>query len=367
VLAQQITMISIALSTLQTLSHVKSVFTFFSTKTSTTVLAISLTLFLSLTTQAEDSMLTKKPYFTYRIEASGTLFESKINSVLLEDNLNGSKVTTELPINAFMRTDKNRIGLQVYPYSDGDFGEGKITISLFVNQDEAPEANKKLIGQITFNAAEFAKSKQADESIKTSMPAVRLNSKNDFLASDTGDVIVHAPQIEQSKVDDSAYHIYQDIELNTPFPLWGFLTADKLDFPDSFNEYAENHEHYKKFIINDLYQEHEKVYQAFKSQDLKKILPLFAERNREMDIAEYLPAGSYEKKLTDALEDDFDNDDSVLELYEKKHASPYVSDEKKLIRLGMPEMICFTDKENSIYDKYPIWFYKKDGKWIISR
>jgi hypothetical protein len=353
-------MTKIILSTLkQKNKTLKSVLTFF--------LTIPLILFLNTISQAEDSMLTKKPYFTYRIEASGARFESKINGVLLEDDTDGSKLTVEQPINAFMRTGKNRIGLQLYPYTVEDFRDTKITISLFVNQDEAPEANKKLIGQITFNAAEFAKNKKASEAIKTSMPAVRLDSTNDFLASEAGDVIVHAPQIEQSKVDDSAYHVYQDIELETPFPLWGFLSADKLDFPDSFDEFANNVEHYKQTLINGLYQEHKAVYQVFKSQDFKKILPLFAERNSEMDIAEYLPPGSYEKKLTAALEGDFENEDSILELVDEQCAAPYVSDEKTLIRIGSPEMIRFSDDENSIYDKYPIWFYKKDGKWIISR
>jgi hypothetical protein len=312
-------------------------------------------------------MLTKKPYFTYRIEASGALFESKINGVVLEKNTQGSNLTVEQPINAFMRTGKNRIGVQLYTRTPEDFGDTKLTISLYVNQDEAPEANKKLIGQITFNAAEFAKNKQPREAINSSMPAVRLDSTNDFLASETGDVIVYAPTIEQSKVRPTGFHVYQDIELETPFPLWGFFSADKLDFPDAFAEYAANYEHYGETIINSLYQEHEKVYQAFQSQDFKKILPLFAERNSEMDIAEYLPAGSYAEKLTNALESDFEDEDSILKLVDGEYASPSVSDEKTLIRIGSPEMISFADYENSIFSKYEIWFYKKDGKWIISR
>jgi hypothetical protein len=353
-------MTKIILSTLkQKNKALKSVLIFF--------LTIPLILFLNTISQAEDSMLTKKPYFTYRIETSGALFESKINGVLLEDNYDAINLTLEQPINAFMRTGKNRIGLQIYTHYPEDFGEAKITISLYVNQDEAPETNKKLIGQITFNAAEFAKKKQPSEAINTSMPAVRLDSTNDFLASDTGDVIVHAPIIEPSKVRPHAYHVYQDIELETPFPLWGFLSADKLDFPDAWNDFETNFEHYGETIINSLYREHEKVYQTFQNKNIKEILPFFAERNREMDIAEYLPTGSYDKKLTNALESDFDNEDSTLELVEKEYAVPSVGDEKNLIRIGSPEMIIFADDENSIYDKYPIWFYKKDGKWIISR
>ncbi len=330
-------------------------------------LLIITVLILSLTSQAEDSMLTKKPYFTYRIEANGALFESKINGILLEKNVRGTQITLEQPVNHYMRTGINRIGFQLYTRTPEDFGNAKITISLFVNQDEAPESNKRMISQITFNAAEFAQNKHAEDAIKTSMPAVKLDSSDDFLASDNGDVVVHAPQIEQSKVRPTGFHVYQDIELETPFPLWGFFNADKLDFPDAFSEYAGNIEHFNKTIINSLYQEHETIYQLFKTQDLAQIIPLFAERNREMDIAMYLPEGNYEQQLASALKEDFANEDSYLKFYDIERAAPDVSDGKELIQIGKPAMILFADDENSIYDKYPIWFYKKDGKWIISR
>lgn len=312
-------------------------------------------------------MLTKKPYFTYRIETSGALYEAKMNGVLQDANFQGTKLALELPNNGFMRSGKNRIGFQLYTRTPEDFGDAKISISLYVNQDEAPEENKKLIGQITFNAAEFAKNKLPEEGIKTSMPAMRLDSTNDFLASENGDVIVHAPTIEPSKVRPHAYHIYQDIELVTPFPLWGFFKADKLDFPDAFAEFAANIELYRKTITKDLYKEHEKIYKAFKSKKFKKILPYFAERNSEMDIAEYLPAGSYDEKLKEALQEDFEDKDSVLTLVKIGNARPSVGDDKNLIRIGSPEMIFFADEENSIYSKYAMWFYKKDGKWIVSR
>ncbi len=331
------------------------------------LLLMLLTILISPILQAEDSMLTKKPYFTYRIEANGALFESKINGILLETNVRGTQMIVEQPVNHYMRTGTNRISFQLYTRTPEDFGNAKITISLYVNQDEAPESQKKMLSQVTFSAAEFATKKQATEAIKTSMPAVKLDSSNEFLASDNGDVIVHAPQIEQSKVRPTGFHIYQDIELETPFPLWGFFKADKLEFPDSWSEFVQNGEHYKKTITGPLYQEHEKIYQLFKSQNLAQILPLFAERNREMDIAMYLPEGNYEQQLSSALQADFANNDSYLKLVEAKFAKPAVSDGKELIRIGSPDMIRFADDQNSIYDKYPIWFYKKDGKWIISR
>jgi hypothetical protein len=137
--------------------------------------------------------------------------------------------------------------------------------------DGASESQKKLISQITFKASDFAVEKSPQQGIQASMPSVRLDSTNEFLASDNGDVIVHAPQIEPSKVRPHAYHVYQDIELKTPFPLWGFFKADKLEFPDAWADFSNDYEHYQSTLTKPLYQEHIKVFEAIKSKDFSKI------------------------------------------------------------------------------------------------
>ncbi len=126
-------------------------------------------------------------------------------------------------------------------------------------------------------------------------------------------------------------------------------------------------ERYDDSLLVPLYQEHEKVFETLKTQDFDKILPLFAERNREYDIALYYPEGTYDEMLKKALQDDFDDKNSILKLDEFEYAAPAISDDKRLIRIGASAMIKFANEEHSLYSKYPIWFYKKDGKWIISR
>jgi len=329
--------------------------------------AILLTILFTSLIQAEDSMLTKKPYFTYRIETKGALYEAKINGIVLEKDTRGDTLNFEQPVNQYMRTGENRIGFQLYTRTPEDFDQAKITVSLYVNQDGASESQKKLISQVTFKAVDFSLEKNPQQAIKTSMPALRLDSTNEFLASDNGDVIVHAPKIEPSKVRPNAYHIYQNIELKTPFPLWGFFNADKLDFPDAWADYTNNMDHFDNILIEPLYKEHETIFETLKTQDFDKILPIFAERNREYDIALYYPEGTYEGMLKKSLKNDFQDDDSTLKLDEIDYAQPSVSDDKNLVRIGSPEMIYFENEEHSLYSKYPIWFYKKDGKWIISR
>jgi hypothetical protein len=329
--------------------------------------AILLTLLFTSLLQAEDSMLTKKPYFTYRIETKGALYESKINGIVLEKGTRGNALNFEQPVNQYMRTGKNRIGFQLYTRTPEDFDQAKITVSLYVNQDGASESEKKLISQVTFKASDFAQEKNPQQAIQASMPAIRLDSTNEFLANDDGDVIVHAPQIKPSKVRPYAYHIYQDIELETPFPLWGFFEADKLEFPDAWSDFVKNADHYRENVTTPLYGEYEKLIDVLKTKDFDKILPLFAERNKEYDIALYYPEGTYNQMLEKSLQDDFNDKNSNLKLSEQKNAPPSVSDNKELIRLGTSGIIYFENAEHTWYSKYPIWFYKKDGKWIISR
>jgi hypothetical protein len=326
-----------------------------------------LTILISPILQAEDSMLTKKPYFTYRIETKGALYESKINGIVLEKDTRGNALNFEQPVNQFMRTGKNRIGFQLYTRTPEDFDNAKITASLYVNQDGASESEKKLISQVTFKASDFAQEKNPQQAIQASMPAVKLGSTNAFLASENGDVIVHTPQIEPSKVRPYAFHIYQDIELETPFPLWGFFKADKLEFPDAWADFSSNVQHYSDTLIKPVYQEYQNVYDIIKSQNIEQLLTIFEERNREYDIALYYPEGTYNDMLKKALQGDLGDDNSNLKISPMKFATPSVSDGKEIIRLGNPNIIYFENEEHSLYSKYPIWFYKKDGKWIISR
>jgi|GEM_PF-6605645 len=312
-------------------------------------------------------MLKKKPYFTYLLEVKGALYQAKINGIVVESDFDGDALNYEQPVNQYMRTGKNRVGFAIYTTEPEAFDDAKITVSLFVNQDEAPESQKRLISQVTFKASDFDTNENAEKAIQASMPAVRLDSTNDFKQDKNGDVIVSSPTIKPSEFLPHSFEVYQDIKLETPFPLWGFFNADKLDFPDAEKVLLDNYDKYEEKLMGPLYKEHERILEILKTRDYKQILPLFEERNKEMNIALYYPEGTYQEKLKKALEGDFENKDSKLILKDFEWANPTVSDNKDLIRIGSPQMIHFVDEENSFYSKYPIWFYKKDGKWIISR
>jgi len=312
--------------------------------------------------KADESMLKNKPYFTLRIDTKGASYEAKINGIaVLRDVRDASMLNTVIPVNQYMKSGSNTISLNLFPEYEGGFKSANISLSLYVNKDEAPESEKKLLSNIVFTGAEHTKG----TGIESSMPAMRLNSTDQMKKSDNGDVIVHIASIEPAKIMPDAITISQKIELETPFPRWGYLDGDELDFPENYKDYLNNKDLYKKSIINPLYQEYQNIHDLMASNDLDAVMDLFKERNQEYDTAYYYPKGTYDKKLRDSLSGDL----KFLKLLirESKKAAPLISDDRKLFKLGNVGMIYFTNDKKSTFNNYDIIFYKKDGKWIVSR
>jgi hypothetical protein len=101
--------------------------------------------------------------------------------------------------------------------------------------------------------------------------------------------------------------------------------------------------------------------------NVDEVMPLFEERNSELDKAFYYSSGVMEAKLRDAFETDIPQLDmlpitgkSVVYINEsnKKLASVY---------RGEKTAISGNYKEGSGSLKFPIMFRKQDGKWIITR
>jgi len=328
----------------------------------TLVFLLFLTNLLNNFVLADESMLTKKPYFTLRIETKNTKYLAKINGVVVfDDNRNGYMLNAELPVNYYMKTGENTISLNIFPKTGNEYESENISLSLYVNQDEAEESEKKLISNITFNGKDYEKG----ASISLSMPAMYLDSTQQMKKSDNGDVTVHKAKIKSGTLIANSLTISQSIELTTPFPRWGYLDGDAIDFPLSYEEYLESKESWDKKTINSLYSEYKKIYDLLATNDIDKVMDAFKERNREYDIAMYYPVGTYDKKLRKSF--DIDLEKLKLKIRESNAGMPYISDDKKLLKLGSDTLIYFTNNDETSFTKYEIIFYKKDGKWIVSR
>ena len=93
-------------------------------------------------------------------------------------------------------------------------------------------------------------------------------------------------------------------------------------------------------------------------------MPLFKERNDEMDLAYYYEPGSYDSMLREAFQESFD-DDMVLYDIDIRSTSTVVSPSKNLLQLG--SVIGFHNDDDELYSYYDMVFRKNGDDWVISR
>ena len=123
-------------------------------------------------------------------------------------------------------------------------------------------------------------------------------------------------------------------------------------------------EHWNETLVPSLFTEYQKIHQLLAKKELDTLLPLFAERNREMDIAYYHEAGYYEKTLRESFEEKFENG-KILDPIDEDQGQAHVSTMGTLLRRH--NLIVFKNKEETLFNHYDIWFRKEGDQWIISR
>jgi len=308
-------------------------------------------------------MLQDKPYFTLRIESSGARVEAKLNGIILERNTRGAKISYEMPVNEYMFTGRNRLSFNTYAYKSGDYRDSKVSLSLYVNNNDAPESEKVLLSHIAFDSANF----EGGDGLADSRKGVVLSSKNGFREDKNGDVVISDAKLEEAPIRPSALYIYQDIELVTPFPRWGFLDAQPYKFPEKWSEYVENIAIYEKELLDPVYAAHLEIYEALKKGDVEKFLDFFEERNAEQDIAMYQKPGTTRAGFKAEIEKDLAKKTHELKMMPPEKAPPIVSDNLNLIKLTTDGLIYFAAKDESSYLNYQIYMYKKNGKWVVGR
>ena len=165
----------------------------------------------------------------------------------------------------------------------------------------------------------------------------------------------------ENTVFEGVVEYEQDFTIPNNLPLWAFFNSDEVaNEPDLSEEAfwelsAELRDHLK--IIQD----------KIIAGDIDDIMPLFEERNNELDKAFYYSSGVMEAKLKDAFETDVPQLDMLpmtgksvayMNEHNKKLASVYRSGKTA---------ISGNFKEGSGSLKFPIMFRKQDGNWIINR
>lgn len=311
----------------------------------------------------------KDPYFEVSIHGGNTSFFVGVNGVdIYREFSRTGQVSATFPVNQFFRNGDNQLSVQVYPAKE----EGSINPKAFVTIELWVSPNDNYAEKVKVCDISFKGTGQDEErGVGRSSSTGKFDSTKNMELSETGDVEVFDIKITEDQVKyKGCLNIVRELNIPNQLPLWGFFEGDAL--PDYELIYADNPE--ACFADrHDLFPEYEKIQNALAKKNKKaidEIMPMFAERNRETDLAFYKEPGTTEKELrADFLRVVKSLNRKLVPLVEKKIGMTR-EDNGKLLALTRgvcKSAIVFNYVFNKGATRFNIIFYRKDGAWIISR
>ena len=299
------------------------------------------------------SILNKKPVFTIDLHAAGTRFQLYLNGVLVEGDPSGGQNIYEIPVNHWMRSGKNTLDLTIYPDDEGEDIQSNSVIKALLQVRNFGEQENHTLGGFVFKGATY-KTAVLDKAYQRDLES--------FEIVDGGGIRISALDMIEGAPFKGARKYALSLEIPSNLPLWAFFESD--DVPDFLIVSDEEYEH----LRSELYVILKNIQDHLEQGKVDNIMPLFAERNRETDLAFYKEEGQTER----ALHSDFTNDIPTLNMlnlgpesaaYESERNSKLASN----FRGERKNAISGNLKNTTGNLSFPIMFRKQDGKWIITR
>jgi hypothetical protein len=325
-----------------------------------TIKYLTITMLLSILfgcsgeTKLTNSILNKKPVFTMKIHGFGTRYRIYINNIKVYEETSGaSQVTTSIPLNHWMKAGENSLKLLVYPNNeDAPINEkSEVNAEIYVHNDEMEEHQYRIGGFNFKGLGRIHESALKGYHLETEL------FKQDY----EGELIAHEVSVAKDTVLAGSYEYEQVFTIPNNLPRWSFFESD--DVPNGY-ELSDG----EFWELSAELRDHLKMIQdKLIAGEVDDVMPLFEERNNELNKAFYYSSGVMEAKLRDAFETDIPQLDMLpitgrsvvyINEYNKKLASVY---------RGEKTAISGNYKEGTGSLKFPIMFRKQDGKWIITR
>ena len=308
------------------------------------------------------NILKSKPVYQLSVKAFGTKYFVQLNGVIIHQELfSGGQLSTALPVNHWMRSGMNTIGIYVFPENPGDEINinASVTITLMVSDKDNPNIQYS-VANISFSGKHLS----GNKAVVASSPSGRFDSERDFSASTSGDVEIHDITKKNISTYEGELLFSRKIDIPSSLPVWAFFKSN--DVPDY--KPMSDADYYKHMDV--LLVEYMKVQKALESGNVEAVMPLFAERNKELDAAFYLEPGTMEKKISAALLGATDKNEYELVILTREYVDFTVEDNQKLAsltRVGDKPAITLNFKKGSGAERYSLIFRLKDGKWILTR
>ncbi len=307
-------------------------------------------------------MKLKEPFYKAYFKAEGILFGVVVNGIEVYSGLKGAPVTLEIPINQYVRDGENKLELQLHTYDPNN--ELSISESAFIELEYRLYPDSGSDKYVALNQLKYSarSEKSGDPFIGSSKGGRYALENGEMTPSDSGEFVVSSLNHVVDKNEYDANYISHDVQMPAPFPEWAFFSGDEIPDPKQFKTMDE----LVGGLIGAPFKEGEVIHASLSKQDIDSIMPMFKERNDEMDTAYYYKPGTYEGLLREAFQEDFDNG-LILKALDINYAPAMVSPGKNLIQLGADPLIRFHDESKTVFNKYDIYFRKEGDKWIITR
>ena len=300
------------------------------------------------------SILNKKPVFTINFHATGARYRLYLNGVLIErQGSSQGQNSYEIPVNHWMRSGENKLDLTVYPNEEGENIPPGSQIKALLQVRDFGEQENYTLGGFAFSGANY-KEAVLDESYQRDVES--------FTTVEAGGISVSELGMMENSPYDGARKYSLTFEIPSNLTLWEFFNSENV--PDFM---VVTDEEYGKLRL-ELYEVLRKIQDHLEQGKVDEIMPLFAERNRETDLAFYKEEGQTEREL----HSDFTNDIPTLNMIDlDERSSAYESEENLKLtssfRADRTNAISGNLKSGPGNLSFPIMFRKQDGKWIITR
>lgn len=308
------------------------------------------------------SILYNKPVFTLDIHAYNVSFFVTVNGVgAYREFEHEGQVTLTVPVNHYMHPEENRLGLRVSPPYEGEAFQANANVKVDFNVHEhGNRSNKHRIATLTFEEKHIADGNPA----VNSSPSGRYNSSNGFILDPEGDVMIG--EITTTPQNDYEGSFLYERKMNIPnsLPLWAFFNSDDLP-----NYYTVSDEEYYN-ALDDLIEQYQKIQNVLEGKDIEDLMPLLAERNAETDAAFYLEPGTTEQGIRDDLLESASDKNLLLHPLEARKLGIFPEENGKIVSLhrsGMKAAIVLDLIEGQGAYRFPAYFRRENGEWILTR
>ncbi len=333
-----------------------------------TLIKLLFTLFLitlSPLCLGKNTMQDMKIYYKLDIQTEGMRYYIMINGITIQKDTKGYPLQLEMPVGQFIRSGKNTINVVLFPWKKtkelGARDDSQIILTLKMYREDRKELNGIVISQLKYSVEDSAKGNGFQNSTKEGL----YKFTDELILDDQGTYDISPLKIKNIPQVKGALEVTQIVTMQTPYPEWGFFKSDRIkkNFIPQTEDMSKD-EFDNKFSPS-LFAKYKSIHTALKNKDINSIMPMFAERNRELDVAFYYKEGTYEKMFRESLQEEFDNN-MLLKDIDIDYAQAYVSLYGNLVKMG-DALIVFYDEEKTVFNNYDIFFRKEGDDWIISR